>query len=76
MPCKPANRDRLTFSSGESWPVARAAEAPGWLVTWVVKSAGRRYEERKAAAGLLSMGDRLLRDIGVSRADAEELIRG
>jgi len=65
----PCMQETPTFTSG-------AAEAPGWLAAWVLKSAGRRYEERRAASGLLSMGDRLLRDVGISRADAEEMIRG
>jgi uncharacterized protein YjiS (DUF1127 family) len=49
--------------------------APGWLVAWAVNSARRHHEDRKAAAGLLAMGDRLLRDVGMSRADAERLVR-
>lgn len=49
--------------------------APGWLVAWALNSAQRRHEDRKAAAGLLAMGERLLRDVGMSRADAERLIR-
>jgi uncharacterized protein YjiS (DUF1127 family) len=49
--------------------------APGWLVNWVLNSARRHHEDRKAAAGLLAMGDRLLRDVGMSRADAERLVR-
>jgi uncharacterized protein YjiS (DUF1127 family) len=52
----------------------RLIGAPGWLVAWVEKT-GRRHAERKAAAGLLAMGDRLLRDIGVTRADAERIVR-
>jgi uncharacterized protein YjiS (DUF1127 family) len=49
--------------------------APGWLVAWALNSARRRHEDRKAAAGLLAMGERLLRDVGISRADAERLGR-
>ena len=50
-----------------------AGGAPGWLVSWVLQSARRRHEERRAAAGLLAMGDRLLRDAGMSRLDAERI---
>jgi uncharacterized protein YjiS (DUF1127 family) len=52
----------------------RPIGAPGWLVAWVQKS-NRRHAERKAAEGLLAMGGRLLRDIGMSEADVDRLAR-
>ena len=59
--------------NASTWSPARTVEAPAWLANWVFESARRRHDERRAAAGLLSMGDRLLRDIGMTRADAEAL---
>jgi uncharacterized protein YjiS (DUF1127 family) len=54
----------------------RNGATPGWLVAWVLGSARRRHELRKAAAGLMAMDDHLLRDIGVTRADAVRIARG
>jgi uncharacterized protein YjiS (DUF1127 family) len=55
--------------------VARTAEGPASLVGRLVRRARRRHEARRTANGLLGLGDRLLRDIGISRADAESLLR-
>jgi uncharacterized protein YjiS (DUF1127 family) len=55
----------------------RGAIAAGreWLAR-VVRSASRRLVERRAAAALLRMDDYLLRDIGLTRAEALRIARG
>jgi uncharacterized protein YjiS (DUF1127 family) len=41
----------------------------------MVRNAGRRLVERKAATALLKMDDDLLRDIGLTREDALQIAR-
>jgi uncharacterized protein YjiS (DUF1127 family) len=55
--------------------LARTAEEPAGLIGRMLRRARRRHAARRTASGLLGLGDRLLRDIGISRADAESLFR-
>ena len=46
------------------------SESAGWGVGSLVRFARRVHERRRAAATFAKLDDRLLRDIGLTRADA------
>lgn len=55
-----------------SGPSSRPAVSP--FARWLA-AARSRYAARRAATGLARLDDRLLRDIGLDRADVEQLNR-
>jgi uncharacterized protein YjiS (DUF1127 family) len=59
----------------EGWRLARAVEAPAAVAGRLIEHLRRRHERRRATAGLLLMGDRMLRDVGLTRADVETIWR-
>jgi uncharacterized protein YjiS (DUF1127 family) len=62
---------RMTFP-----PASRSVRvAPIRGLRRALEAASRRRERRRAAARLLTFDDHLLRDIGITRHDAEEMLR-
>ena len=54
---------------------ARGASFGAAFLSGLIEAVTRHSAERQAARTLLRMDDHLLRDIGVSRADVENLVR-
>ena len=66
----------LSTGRGRGFGVRDLLKVTGGAVRSVLAKAARRSMERRAAMALLSMDEYLLRDIGVTRADAERTLLG
>jgi uncharacterized protein YjiS (DUF1127 family) len=53
-------------------PPLRLSAAMNTLIVWIVSRLGLWHQRRRQRRDLLTLDDRLLHDIGVSRADALE----
>ena len=62
-----------------AWEAASRREGPlaglGRILRGLVEAAVRRHADRRGAAALMSMDEHLLRDIGVTRAEAYWIAR-
>ena len=66
----------LSTGRGRGFGVRDLLRVTGGAVRSALAKAARRSMERRAATALLSMDEYLLRDIGMTRGDAEHALLG